>query len=86
MTGTDEDFGVPDDENPEWTEEDFARARKGPPWNWRAADALRGSAKLLREEAERLRAEADRLDAEAEEIAPAPPRHRSRMTTDQQRP
>jgi len=61
------------DETPEFTEEMARQARKGPPWKWRAADALRGSAKLLRGEAERLRAEADKLDAEAEEIAPAPP-------------
>ena len=28
-----EDF----DENPEWTEEDFAQARRGAPWLWKAA-------------------------------------------------
>ncbi|MEM8555429.1 MAG: hypothetical protein AAGF71_11470 [Pseudomonadota bacterium] len=52
-----------DDENPEWTDEDFVRARPGAPWMWpehRARD-LREKAKRLREEAAALEAEADRI-------------------------
>lgn len=30
--GTQDDVGAPDEENPEWTAEDFKRARRGAPW------------------------------------------------------
>lgn len=56
-------YGTPDEENPEWTEEDFRRARKGAPWNWDQAHPLRDAADALRREA-------DRLDARAAEIDP----------------
>ena len=55
------------DENPEWTDEMFARARRGAPWMWAGDDA----AQALREAAKGLRAEADRLDAQAERIETA---------------
>jgi hypothetical protein len=68
-------YGVPDAENPEWTDEDFARARR-----WRIGDPLgrpltpgdhlRSAANALRDEADRLCREADRLDAASENTPP----------------
>lgn len=50
------------DENPEWTEADFAAARVGPHWmRDRAATALREAAKALRVQADRMEAEAEAL-------------------------
>lgn len=55
------------DENPEWTEADFAAATVGPHWSpRRAAMALREAARAMRREAERLDAEADALIGEVE--------------------
>lgn len=52
------------DESPEWTEADFAAARRGPHWGAaRAAERLREAARVLREQA-------DRMDAEAEALTP----------------
>ena len=68
-------YGVPDAENPEWTEEDFARARR-----WRVGDPLgrplkpgdhlRSAANALRDHADRLYREADRLDESSEKTSP----------------
>lgn len=47
------------DDNPEWTEADFAAARVGPHWmRDRAANALREAARALRAQADRMEAEA----------------------------
>ncbi len=58
--------GVPDDENPEMTEEMFARAQLGPPWATgrlgKAVERMRATADALRAQADALDAEADRLD------------------------
>jgi len=54
------------DENPEWTEADFASATLGPHWSpYRAAMVLREAARTMRREAERLDAEADALSGGA---------------------
>ncbi|TVQ52590.1 MAG: hypothetical protein EA355_14860 [Rhodobacteraceae bacterium] len=53
------------DENPEWTEADFAAALEGPHWvRQRAAATLREAARALRVQADRMDAEADALAAE----------------------
>jgi hypothetical protein len=50
------------DENPEWTEADFAAATRGSHWSpQRTAEALREAARALREQAERIEAQADAL-------------------------
>ena len=50
------------DDNPEWTEADFAEATFGAHWSpRRAADALREAARALRAQADRMEAEADAL-------------------------
>jgi hypothetical protein len=43
----------------EWTDEDFASARRGAPWMWEAQEK---AAEALREAARSLRAEADKLE------------------------
>ena len=53
------------DENPEWTEDDFANATWGPPDWWKPSDTLRLTAQTLRREADRLEAEADRMDGDS---------------------
>jgi hypothetical protein len=54
------------DENPEWTEADFAAASHGPHWvRERAATALRTAARALREQADRMEAQADALVGDA---------------------
>ena len=60
------EFGAPDQDTPEWTQEMGLRARRGAPWLWAQQDAvkaLRDAAADLRERADRLSAEADRLEA-----------------------
>lgn len=69
MAGNDM-YGVPDEDSPELTEEDFARARRwrvGDPLNrqLRPGDYLRSAANALRDQADWLYREADRLDAAA---------------------
>lgn len=59
-------YGVPDDENPEWTAGTAAHARRwqpGDPVGTRPSDRLRSVARDLRAQAEALEAEADALDA-----------------------
>ena len=53
------------DDNPEWTAETNARARRGAPWLWagETVRVLRGSARALRAEADRLDVEADSIEA-----------------------
>ena len=50
------------DDNPEWTEADFARARRIAPWLWQAAERLRSTAAELRHLADLLEQQADALD------------------------
>ena len=50
----------------ELTDEDFALARRGAPWMWKAQEK---AAAALRDAARNLRAEADRLEKEAERLA-----------------
>ena len=51
------------DESPEWTEEDFRKARRGAPWLWEEqAERLRAVARDLREQADRLEKEADAIE------------------------
>lgn len=50
------------DDNPEWTEADFAIATVGPHWSpSRAATALREAARALRAQADKMEQEADAL-------------------------
>jgi hypothetical protein len=50
------------DENPEWTEADFAAATHGPHWVCeRAATALSAAARALREQADQMDRQADAL-------------------------
>ena len=63
-------YGVPDEENPEWTEEDFKRARRwrpGDPYGEKRpapAEMLRAAARDLRRQADGFDREAERLEAE----------------------
>ena len=52
------------DDNPEWTEAEFAVAAVGPHWaRHRAAEALREAAGALRRQAAQMEAEADAIVA-----------------------
>ena len=69
MNNDADDFGEPDDESPEFTEEMMERSISGEKWLRMRASALRQAATALRTEAEKLEREADDFEKSAPHAA-----------------